>query len=99
MTLVLTNYQLTFELIHFEFYTYYPTQSIGSFNCVTEYNIHDLNIYLDQSAESVEYTNCLSAEGQDPTNECPGGMSNTPTASLQLSKTPPTSALHMRKTI
>ena len=25
-----------------------------------------------QSAEPVEYTDCNSAEGWDPTNECPG---------------------------
>ena len=29
-------------------------------------------IYIVQSTGAVEYTDCISAEGQDPTNECPG---------------------------
>ena len=31
-----------------------------------------LFFFVVQSAGVAEYTDCISAEGQDPTNECPG---------------------------
>ena len=34
--------------------------------------MHRFNQYVAQSAEAVEYTDCTTAEGQDPPDECPG---------------------------
>ena len=33
---------------------------------------HELFQVIAQSAGAVEYTDCTSAEGYDPPNECPG---------------------------
>ncbi len=48
-------------------------------NCVLMLNwiiwnktVWHLTLCIAQSAGAVEYTDCTSAEGQDPPNECPG---------------------------
>ena len=55
----------------------YEEKSIESPTRMTPYrrNLHDISgksaIYVAQSAGAVEYTDCTSAEGLDPTNKCP----------------------------
>ena len=56
---------------------------------------HIPNTRLAQSAGAVEYTNCISAEGNNSSNECPGGpvgrsSINILTTSLLRGTIPPT---------
>ena len=50
--------------------TWYWTQVSRAIGEHSNHSNH-LHIYIVQSAETVEYTDCTSAEGKTPTNECP----------------------------
>ena len=68
------------------------SQEMWIFNTIKIMLERNLNsLHVTQPVRPVEYTLCNSAEG-NPSNECPLaqflGLQNTPTASLQRSKTP-----------